>query len=256
MKRFFVVGNWKMHTSPKDSLVLASAIAAHPSVQHSIHGGVRVGVCPPFTSLAATSAALAGSSIELGAQNCHTQPSGAFTGEISAPMLAMAGCSFVLAGHSERRVHCFENDALVSEKAKAIVSAGLQPIVCVGETLQERESESTFEVVRKQLSILLSHPLNLLQHAVVAYEPVWAIGTGLAATPEQAEEVHAFVCKELADRGYDVPVIYGGSVNENNAADLFAMPHISGALVGGASLHVEQFASIVSAAHRALGAGA
>jgi len=220
-----VAGNWKMYRGP-DPRALADRLAAI--------SGVETIVCPPFTELAACVQA----GLTTYAQNVHWEPEGAYTGEISAPMLLGLGVAGSLAGHSERRQYFGETDEDVAKRTEAALVAGLRVIACVGETQAERERGLTEEVLRRQVSVLEAH-----DRLVVAYEPVWAIGTGLTATPEMAQEAHAFIKSLL-----DLPVLYGGSVKPDNAADLMGKPDVDGALVGGASLQVESFAAICEAA--------
>jgi len=220
-----VAGNWKMYRGP-DPRELADRLAAI--------SGVETIVCPPFTELAACVQA----GLTTYAQNVHWEPEGAYTGEISAPMLLGLGVAGSLAGHSERRQYFGETDEDVAKRTEAALVAGLRVIACVGETQAERERGLTEEVLRRQVSVLEAH-----DRLVVAYEPVWAIGTGLTATPEMAQEAHAFIKSLL-----DLPVLYGGSVKPDNAADLMGKPDVDGALVGGASLQVESFAAICEAA--------
>jgi triosephosphate isomerase (TIM) len=201
-------------------------------------GGSDVAVCPPYVSLAEAVQALAGTDIGVFAQNCHWEEEGAFTGEISAPMLIELGVYGTIVGHSERRQYFGETDETVARRTEAALEHGLHVIACVGETEAEREAGQTEDVLRRQVSVLSAD-----DSMVIAYEPVWAIGTGKTATPEIAQEAHAFI-KSLID----APVLYGGSVNLENAAELCALPDIDGALVGGASLHVESFAAICRAA--------
>ncbi len=212
---------------------------------------VEVVVCPPFISLTTVRDVIADSNIELGAQNLYWEKSGAFTAEISAPMLKSAGCTFVIIGHSERRTYFNETDETVNKRIFAALDEGLKPIVCVGETLEEREAEKTFDVIKTQISDGLAH-LSQEQMAsiVIAYEPVWAIGTGKTATKEQAQEVHAFIRKLLAELFGEATaeatrIQYGGSVKPENASELMNQPDIDGALVGGAALKADSFAKIV-----------
>jgi triosephosphate isomerase len=200
--------------------------------------GIDVAVCPPFTSLAVAVQILAGTDIAVAAQNVHWEPEGAFTGEVSAPMLRELGVYGAIVGHSERRQFFGETDEGVGRRAKGALEAGLSVIACVGETEAEREAGETEDVLRRQLSVLEAE-----DNLVVAYEPVWAIGTGKTATPEIAQEAHSFIKGLL-----DVPLLYGGSVKPDNAAELLAQPDVDGALVGGASLDVESFAAICLAA--------
>jgi triosephosphate isomerase len=245
-----VAGNWKMHTDLKGALRLAAEVVRLTEAEAR---AVDVAVCPPFVWLDAVREKLRGSRVALGAQNVHPEAAGAFTGEVAPPMLDALGCRYVIAGHSERRQHFGETDAFVGAKVRAVMGAGMVPILCVGETLDERDRGEAEAVVRRQLDgaldgVTLDDPARL----VVAYEPVWAIGTGRTATPEQAQAMHAFARARLAARfgedGRRVAILYGGSVKPDNAADLFAQPDLDGGLIGGASLDAEGFAAIVRAA--------
>jgi triosephosphate isomerase len=250
MRRFIVAGNWKMHKTREEAVQFAFELI--PLVADVRSGDIVL--CPPFTALEALGGVLRGSSIFLGAQNMHAEPKGAFTGEIAAPMLLPLGVTHVILGHSERRQFFGETDESVNRKVRAALQHGLVPIVCVGETLEQREAGRTEAVVGSQLKgafkdVGLQDPERL----VVAYEPVWAIGTGRNATPELAQQVHAFVRARLTDLfGSDVAgkvrIQYGGSVKPDNAADLMRQPDIDGALVGGASLEAVSFAEIVRSA--------
>jgi triosephosphate isomerase len=228
-----IAGNWKMFKGPAETGDFCRALrdAGPPD-------GVDVVVCPPYTSLATAVQALAGTEIGVFAQNCHWEAEGAFTGEVSAPMLREVGVYGTLVGHSERRQFFGETDESVGRRVRACLEAGLHVIACVGETLAEREAGETGDVLRRQLAVLEQD-----DNLVIAYEPVWAIGTGRTATPEMAQEAHESV-KGLID----VPVLYGGSVKPDNAAELLAQPAVDGALVGGASLDVDSFAAICRAA--------
>ena len=212
---------------------------------------VEIVVCPPFTSLAVVAEAMKGSQIGLGAQNLYWEKSGAFTGEVSAPMLKSIGCTYVIIGHSERRTYFHETDETVNKKICAALAEGLKPIVCVGETLAEREQGKTFEVIKRQVTQGLARlSAEQMQTVVIAYEPVWAIGTGKTATPEQAQEVHAFIRKLLMEMfgkttAEQTRIQYGGSVNASNATTLMRQADIDGALVGGASLKTESFEKII-----------
>ena len=214
----------------------------------------QMAVAPPFTALAAVKQALEGSRIELFAQNCHFEKQGAFTGEVSAAMLRDAGCHGVILGHSERRQYFFETDELIAKKLRAALREGLHPIVCVGETLQEREAAQTWDVVSRQVrGALAGLEGNALQRITLAYEPVWAIGTGRNATSAQAQEVHAQIRGLLRELGGEaaanaVRIQYGGSVKPDNAKDLLSQPDVDGALVGGASLKAADFVAIIAAA--------
>jgi len=253
MRKKFIAGNWKMNTSRADGTALAAAIAA--KVGQSTD--VEVAVCPPALYLEAVGKAISGSTVGLGAQNCYHEAKGAFTGEISPPMLVDIGCKYVIVGHSERRAILKESNHDVNRKLLAALSARLLPIVCVGETLDERKAGRTTAVVREQMEgSLAGLTAEQMAQVVIAYEPVWAIGTGVVATPEQAEEVHADLRKLLETRynpqlASSVRIQYGGSVNADNAAILLSQPNIDGALVGGASLKAEGFLAIVAAAKAA-----
>ena len=247
-----VMGNWKMHRGGPDAAELARAVVR--DLGGRAPEGVEVAVLPSFPALGAVGAALEGSGVRLGAQDCHAEAAGAFTGSVAAEMLAAWKCSFVLCGHSERRRIDGENDAAVRAKVAAALRAGLRPVLCIGETLEEREAGGTEEVLARQV-VEGIHGLAADEAAglEVAYEPVWAIGTGRNATPEQASEGHRVVRGALAralggEAAGAVRVIYGGSVNPGNAAALLSAPGVDGALVGGASLDAAGFAAIVRAA--------
>jgi len=249
-RRPVVVGNWKMHNLQSE----ASALIRELRRLLDDVTDVDVGVAPPFTSLSIASRDLQGSVIRLAAQNCFVEEKGAFTGEVSAKMLADAGCSHVIVGHSERR-HIFgERDDDISKKVKIVMHHGMTPILCVGETLDERDEEQTFRVVGRQVEIGLSgFTARGVEKTVIAYEPVWAIGTGKTATPAQAQEVHAYIREYVKDVYGDeaagrIRIQYGGSVKPSNARELLSQPDIDGALVGGASLEAASFAEIVRAA--------
>jgi triosephosphate isomerase len=248
-RKIIVAGNWKMNKTVADAIDLASAI------KRELGGCKEVDVvlCPPFTALKAVSDVITGTHIDLGAQNMHEEKSGAYTGEVSAEMLREVYCHYVILGHSERRTYFKETDDLVNRKAKVALEANLTPIVCVGETLAEREAGSMNDVISTQVrgSLKGLNPRELVE-VVIAYEPVWAIGTGKTASSEQAQEVHAFirgVLREMADDtvAQSVRIQYGGSVKGSNAAELFAMPDIDGGLIGGASLEARSFVEIVKA---------
>ena len=247
-RRPFVAGNWKMHKTGADAAAFVEALRSR------IPAGLDVAVCPPFTALADTVRAAAGSDIAVYAQNMHQAESGAFTGEVSAAMLVAAGVDGVLIGHSERRQLFGETDAAVNEKAARAHAAGLHVILAVGETAAEREGELTEQVLERQVRGGL-HGLDPEQVAAttLAYEPVWAIGTGLTATPQMAQAAHAFI-RGLVEGshgvGERVRIQYGGSVKPGNAAELFAQPDIDGGLIGGASLEPDDFAAVVAAAAR------
>ncbi len=245
-----VAGNWKMNTDVASGVLLAASVAAGASIL----SGVQVVVAPPFVSLAAVRDAVAGSGVAVAAQNMHADDSGAFTGEVAPPML-VGLCDYVIIGHSERRQFFGETDESVGRKAAAALQHGLHPIVCVGETLDERESGRAAEVIRRQVVAALTDldPESTAGLLTIAYEPVWAIGTGRAATPEIAEQIMggaigSTVAAVLgADAASATSLLYGGSVNPANAADFAAVPSINGALVGGASLDAESFLSVSAA---------
>jgi triosephosphate isomerase len=251
MRRPLVCGNWKMYKTPSEARVLARELV------NGLRGAketAEVAVCPPFPALPAVAEALAGSPVAWGAQNCAPAAEGAFTGEVSAPMLVDLGCRFAILGHSERRQLFGETDASVHEKLEAVIAAGLTPIVCVGETLTEREAGRTESVVESQLrGCLAGIPGPEVGRAVLAYEPVWAIGTGKTATPEQAEAVHRRIREILAElfepeTAARTRVLYGGSMKPANAGSLLSQENIDGGLIGGASLDAKSFLEIVSAA--------
>jgi triosephosphate isomerase len=245
-----VAGNWKMHRTPAEGAALARELAELLRARSAC----EVAVCPPFTGIAAVVEALRDTGIHAGGQNLHAEPQGAFTGEVSGAMLRAAGCRFVIVGHSERRHGCGEDDATVARKLRAALRDGLTPIVCVGETLAERDGGQMADVlVRQVLGAYDGLDAATAKATVVAYEPVWAIGTGRVATPAQAREAHELLRAAL-DRvsgpgvGRQLAILYGGSVNADNAATLFADEEIDGALVGGASLQAPAFWKIVAAA--------
>lgn len=249
MRRKIIAGNWKMHKTIVEATALASTL--HKEVGRLEHPVVIV--CPPFTALTEVSMALKDSEIQVGAQNMHQEDSGAFTGEVSAEMVLTSGCSYVILGHSERRTLFSETDQLVNAKTRKGLAVGLTPIVCVGETLAQRQAGRTEKVIAEQFNGSLDGlSAEEIKRVVIAYEPIWAIGTGQVATPEQAEDVHRFIRGLLTGR-YDeataaeITILYGGSVKGSNAAGLFAKENIDGALVGGASLKADEFVAIVKA---------
>lgn len=238
MRRQLVIGNWKMNGCSAANHDLVRGLLACWQTEQQ----VEVAIAPPAVYLAQVGAMLEASEFKLAAQDVSEHGSGAFTGEVSAAMLADVGCSFVIVGHSERRANHAESNELVARKVIALLAAGIQPVLCVGESLAERDSGQALAVIATQLdavsSQLQAQDFNAL---VVAYEPVWAIGTGKTATPEQAQEVHSFIRERLGEKGAAVSILYGGSVNAANAQALFAAPDIDGALVGGASLKADDF---------------
>jgi triosephosphate isomerase (TIM) len=250
MRKPIVAGNWKMNKTVGEALVLVEEL------KKDLAGESRVDVvlCPPFTALQAVAQAIKGTKIDLGAQNAHAEKSGAYTGEVSVDMLREVGCHYVILGHSERRQYFKESDELVNKKAKAVLAAGLHPIVCVGELLQQREAGQMQQVVESQVrGSLAGFTANDFLNSVIAYEPVWAIGTGKTASPAQAQEVHALirgVLKSMADDhvAQSVRIQYGGSVKASNAKELFGQADIDGGLIGGASLEARSFVDIVRGA--------
>ena len=245
MSKKLIVGNWKMHGSrPANAELLAGILAARPFT-------VDVAVCVPFPYLFEAAATLAASDIRWGAQDVSAHEQGAYTGEVSAAMLAECGCRYTLVGHSERRALHQESDQLVADKAKALLARGVTPIVCVGETLAERDAGQTEAVVKRQLAAVIHTLAHCAGEIVVAYEPVWAIGTGRTATPEQAQQVHAVLRSQLhaaTGHGARMKILYGGSVKPDNAATLFAQSDIDGGLIGGAALKAADFVAICRAA--------
>ena len=250
MRQPLIAGNWKMNGSLASTRALLNAVCVEAQ---TVAETVEVALLPPFVYLPEAAARLADSPVRWGAQNVSEQQSGAYTGEVSAAMLTDFGCHYVLVGHSERRALYGETDALVAAKFAAAQTQNLQPILCVGETLDERDQDQTLTVVDRQLNAVLQHSgVASLQQAVIAYEPVWAIGTGRTATPEQAQEVHAHIRSIIAQHDATIAdsirILYGGSVKGSNASTLLAMTDIDGGLVGGASLDANDFSAIIQAA--------
>jgi triosephosphate isomerase len=250
MRSNLVVGNWKMHGSKASVAELLSGLA-QPLAELT---GLEVAVCVPAVFIQQVADTLAGGKLSWGAQTLNENQSGAYTGEISASMLREFGCSYVIVGHSERRTLYAESDQAIAAKYMAAQAAGLIPVLCFGESLQQREAGETLAWVERQLQAVISVAgVESLANAVLAYEPIWAIGTGKTASPEQAQQVHGFIRKWVAKQSPSVAeklqILYGGSVNAGNASELFANPDIDGALVGGASLKVADFAAICQAAN-------
>ena len=248
-RRPLVAGNWKMNGSRTESAALLDGIKKGISSTSK----AEAAVCPPYVLIPLAAEKLAGSAVAWGGQNLSVHKSGAFTGEISGPMLKDYGCTYVIVGHSERRTLYGENDAMVTEKYGAAQAVGLIPILCVGETLQEREANQTEAVVARQLDAVLGkHGIASFKNAVIAYEPVWAIGTGKTATPQQAQDVHRFIRSRLATKDKTIAesmrILYGGSMKGSNAKELLAQPDIDGGLIGGASLQADEFLTICRAA--------
>jgi triosephosphate isomerase len=254
--RFLIAGNWKMNTSPAQGIALGKEILE--LIPAEIEQIAEIAICIPYTHLELVRSIPGFTErIQLGAQNCHWMSEGAFTGEISASMLYDMGCTYIITGHSERRQYFGETDEHIALKTKAILGQGLRPIVCVGETLEERDSGATLAIITRQLEAILKNQ-DILSHTgfpqiVIAYEPVWAIGTGRAATAEQAQQVHAFIRSLLCEYagqsiGNGIRILYGGSVNAANSREYFGCADINGALIGGASLKAQSFISIIQAA--------
>ncbi len=244
MRGKLVVGNWKMNGALKANAQLFSALIAGSRAVPDR----KLAVCVPYPYLVQAQAALSSTPIAWGAQNVSEHAAGAYTGEVSASMLAEFGCAYAIVGHSERRQYFGDADAVVGAKAKAALASGITPIACVGETLAERDAGATERVVIRQLDAVLAAVRGEAANIVVAYEPVWAIGTGRTATPEQAQQVHARLRDRLREAGADgIALLYGGSVKADNAKSLFAMPDIDGGLIGGASLKADEFLAIGAA---------
>ncbi|MCF5777678.1 triose-phosphate isomerase [Pseudomonas poae] len=249
MRRTMVAGNWKMHGTRASVAELIDGLR-----ELALPGGVDVAVFPPLLHVSQVVDGLKGTSIQVGAQNSAVEPGqGALTGEVAPSQLVDAGCAYVLVGHSERRQLMGESDEMLNRKFAAAQASGLIPVLCVGETLEQRESGKTIEVVSRQLdSIIDELGVDAFARAVIAYEPVWAIGTGLTATPQQAQDVHAVIRAQLAEKNSEVAqgvrLLYGGSVKAANAVELFGMPDIDGGLIGGASLNADEFGAICRAA--------
>ena len=252
MRKPIIAGNWKLNKTPHEAIILASELKRDiVDIE-----GVDIVLCPPFTALADVADALTDTNIALGAQNIFWEDAGAFTGEISGPMLKDLGVSYVIVGHSERRLYFYETNETVNKRLRAVLKNGMTPIVCVGENLAQRESNKTFDIIKDHCEgSLKGLTAEEMKNVVLAYEPVWAIGTGKTATPQQAQEVHAFI-RKLLEKMYNseiassVRIQYGGSVTPDNVVSLMSQPDIDGALVGGASLKAPSFAAIVKGAKR------
>jgi triosephosphate isomerase (TIM) len=252
MRKKIVAGNWKMNKTFEEAQALVSEVVN--MVKDEVNNEAQMVLCPPFPYLPAVSKAVAGNAnIHVGAQNCHQNESGAYTGEVSAAMLQSVGVEYVILGHSERRQYFYEDNQLLEAKVKAALQQGLTPIFCIGESLEQRDQELTFSVLETQLKEGLFHLSNEdYARVVIAYEPIWAIGTGKTASSQQAQEVHAFIREQIA-RSYDAAaaqnttILYGGSCNPGNARELFACPDIDGGLIGGASLKSRDFVDIIKA---------
>ena len=241
MFKSLIVGNWKMHGTAETAANLASQLAE----QWNASDSVEMIIFPPFIHIPAVATVVAESAVSIGAQNVSEYSAGAYTGETSAEMLVDQGCKYALVGHSERRAMLNESSETVAEKFIAAQNAGLIPILCVGESLQQRQDNQTVEVVSGQIAAVVDRAgLQNVCRAVIAYEPVWAVGTGETATPDQAQQVHSAIRAQLGEAGKSTPLLYGGSVKAANAAELFAQPDINGGLVGGASLEANEFLNI------------
>ena len=251
MRKKVIAGNWKMNNDLSETQNLISKLSNGLSKEKI---NCDVIVCPPFTSLMEASSLLKNTTIKLGAQNMFYEDSGAYTGEISASMLKSVGCEYVILGHSERRTFFYDTNEVINKKIKKALESGLKPIFCIGETLEQREKNVTIEVIKQQLTIGLNDiSENSLSNIIVAYEPVWAIGTGRNATPEQAEDVHKYIRSWIKEKyssnvAESLVIQYGGSVKPDNAKELLSQKDIDGALVGGACLKAESFMSIIKAA--------
>ncbi|HLR76038.1 MAG TPA: triose-phosphate isomerase [Balneolaceae bacterium] len=251
MRKLLIAGNWKMNCGPEETADLLEEIKSNLSEQTE---GTAILVCPPPVSLTTAANAVAGSTIQLGAQNVHFEDNGAYTGEISTQMLAEIDCKYVIVGHSERREYFGETDEIVNKKTAKIFDAGMRPIICVGESLDQRKQEIHTEVAREQVKAALRGiDANQAANAVIAYEPIWAIGTGETATPNQAEKMHHIIRTTMAELyssklSKETQILYGGSMKPYNAKELLSQPNVDGGLIGGASLKADSFAEIIEIA--------
>ena len=246
MRKKIVAGNWKMNTTVAEGVELAKAVAARAA---EVPASVKLVIAPPFTHIVPVAEAIKGTAIGLSAQNCADKEKGAYTGEVAAGMLVSAGCGYTILGHSERRQYYGETDATLVDKVKLAIAHGLSPIFCVGENLEEREAGRQFEVVSAQVkNVLYTLSAEEMSKVIIAYEPVWAIGTGKTATAEQAQEIHACIRKVVAEKfgtlAEETTILYGGSCKPSNAKELFACPDIDGGLIGGAALKADDFIAI------------
>ena len=246
MRKKIVAGNWKMNTLPAEGVELAKGVAAG---RNEVCDCVTIIVCPPFTHIHSVVENLKGSNVEVGAQDCATEVKGAYTGEVSAEMIAALGCKYVILGHSERRQYYGETSETLNKKMSRAYENGLTPIYCVGENLEEREAERHFEVCKSQIEeVVYNLTEEQFRNLVIAYEPVWAIGTGKTATAEQAEEIHAYIREVLRAKfgaaAEECPILYGGSCKPSNAAEIFSKENVDGGLIGGAALKAEDFLAI------------
>jgi triosephosphate isomerase len=255
MKTMLIAGNWKMNTTIDETEILTRQIIE--GITNNLDPNVDVLICPPSINLSSASRLIKDTRLRLGAQNCHYEQKGAYTGETSISMLTSLGCSHVILGHSERRSYFGETNQFINLKVKAAVQSNLFAILCIGETKDERENNKTWEVLESQLfSCLIGIDGNLLEKVVIAYEPVWAIGTGLTATNDQIQEAHARIKNYISEikgiPGRTVPVLYGGSLNEKNALEILSIQDVNGGLIGGASLTSNSFLSIINSAQRVI----
>jgi triosephosphate isomerase len=254
MKQMLIAGNWKMHKTFTEANNLAKQIAEWVD---SNKPKSQVAICPPFPFLYSISQLLNGSKVKLGAQNCHYEPEGAFTGEVSPSMLSSVGCYHVILGHSERRTYFHETDDIINKKILSALQFGLNPIFCIGETLTERQNNQTFAVIERQIQNGLKNiALNQIPHIVIAYEPVWAIGTGISATVDQIDEAHKFIRNLLVnlfnEAGRDILILYGGSLNSKNANEILKLPEVNGGLIGKSSLDALEFTTIIEFAEKSM----
>lgn len=249
MKKLYIAGNWKMNTNANEASALICEIKDNLAAMQ-INPNITIIACPPFVNIETTARNIEASIIRLGAQNCHYESKGAYTGEVSIPMLKYFACEYCIVGHSERRQYFNEANQFINLKIKALLQEKVSPILCIGESLQERQSKATFDVLQTQLDESLQGISDdEIKNIIIAYEPIWAIGTAVTATVEQIDETHNFLRSYLIGKypqnGNEVPLQYGGSVNDKNAAEIFAIENVNGALIGGASLKAEQFINII-----------
>jgi len=254
MKKMLIAGNWKMNTNAYEASELAKAIVTGTMNEKM---NTKILICPPFINIPAVSEIVSTGQVMLGAQNCFSQPSGAYTGEISIPMLQYYKCDYIIIGHSERRQYFHETNETVNIKLKAIINSNLNAIVCIGESLEERQNGQTFAVLEKQIKEgLMNVDSSFASQIVIAYEPIWAIGTGMSANTEQVQEAHSFIREQLkvlfGDKANDMIIQYGGSVKPENALSILELPDVNGALIGGASLKADSFLSIIKIANELL----
>jgi len=252
MRKKIVAGNWKMNLNLNEGLTLCSELKA--LIKEEVKGTQEIVICPPFIHISSlTNFFHSDSQVFVGAQNCHQVDSGAFTGEVSSSMIASTGARYVIVGHSERRLYFSESNEQLSQKLDQVLKNNLIPIFCIGETLEQRNNETYFDVIKSQIAEAAFHlPEAMFSRLILAYEPVWAIGTGLTASPEQAQEIHAYIRKLISEKytheiADNLTILYGGSCNPKNASALFSQPDIDGGLIGGASLKARDFVNIIKA---------